>query len=66
MFSRQDEHPSSIYVFNFCPSWFYTVIFNLKLFASGFNYDREYLIKFMGYKSDQDSFETAWLSSSQW
>ena len=38
----------------------------LKLFTSGFNYDLEYLIKFMGYESDQGSFETAWLSSSQW
>ena len=31
----------------------------LKLFASHFNYDREYLIKFMGNESDQGSFETA-------
>ena len=37
----------------------------LKSFTSGFNYDCEYLIEFMGYESDQGSFETNWLSSSQ-
>ena len=38
----------------------------LKLFSLICNYDHEYLIEFMGYESDQGSFETAWLSSSQW
>ena len=37
----------------------------LKLFASAFYYDREYLSEFIDTESDQGSFETAWLSSSQ-
>ena len=49
----------------FDPVDFTQIYSTLKLFASGFNYDREYLIKFMGYESDQGSFETAWLSSRQ-
>ena len=38
----------------------------LKLFSLVYNYDCEYLIEFMDYESDQGSFETAWLFSSQW
>ena len=37
----------------------------LKLSASGFNYDCEYIIELIDVESDQGIFETAWLSSSQ-
>ena len=50
---------------NFDPVDFIQIYSTLKLFASDFNYDRKYLIKFMGYESDPGSFEIAWLFSSQ-
>ena len=38
---------------------FTQVYSTLKLFASSFNYDHEYLIEFIDAESDQRSFETA-------